>query len=112
MNIPIKELRFPLENLYPSGRYVLKSVGTVYEYVDGKKTDSIQGTRYTVVDLESLDKFDVKVASTTKAITASQLEQTEGHTYVSFSNALVCPYHIEFGKATCSVIADSVAIVK
>ena len=112
MNIPIKSIRFPLENLYPSGRYILKEVSTVYEFVDSKKTGNIQGTRYTVVDLDSLDKFDVKVPSTNAVITASQLKQTEEHTFVSFSNALVCPYRIEFGKAVCSVIADSVTIVQ
>jgi hypothetical protein len=45
-------------------------------------------------------------------ITTSQLEQAEGHVFVSFANSLVCPYRIEYGKAVCSVIADSASLVK
>ena len=101
-----------LEELFPETReFALKSVAPVYVYEAGKRTDVVSAFRYTVVDTVNFEIFEIKVAGTTPIVTMEKIESAEERFYVKFTNTIVKPYKIEFGKVCCSIIADSVELV-
>ena len=52
-----------LEDVYPAGKYVVKAVSPVYEYLNGKRTDTIIGYRYTLIDsIRQITRLPKKVS--------------------------------------------------
>lgn len=112
MRIPLSKLATPLSNLTSSESFALLNVSPVFEYEAGKRTENIIGTKYTVADPETFEKFDVKVMSLKPLLSQEQLEAEDERVWVEFSGALVKPFKAEFGSALCTVTADSAWIVK
>lgn len=112
MQIPLAKFATALSAITSSDSFALLSVSTIYEYESGKKTEKIIGTRYSVADPETFDKFDVKVMNPKPLLSQEQLEATDTRVWVEFSNALVKPFKVEYGSAFCSITADSVQLVK
>lgn len=111
MIISTKKLSIDLSFLMDCQRFALLSVAPVYDYVDGKKTATVTAIRYTVANPETFENFEVKVPTTKPIVTQDRIDNVDERLWVSFENAVVKPYRIEFGKALCSVTADSVKLV-
>lgn len=112
MRIPLSKLATSLSAFTSSTVLALLSVSPIHEYVDGTKTDNVVGTRYSVADPETFEKFDVKIMKATPIITQKQLDAKDERVWVEFSGALVKPFKVEFGSALCSVTADDVKLIK
>lgn len=108
MDVPAKRLSMALDDLMGTNRYALLSVAPIYDYVEGQRSDSVIATRYSVANPETFEKFDVKVANTKAIVSQDIIDSVDERVWVAFENAQVKPYRIEYGKAICSVTADSV----
>ena len=108
MVISAKKIALELTSLMGSNRFALLGVAPVFEYVDKQRTDRIVAIRYTVANPETFENFEVKVSTTKPIVSQEIIDNVEERIFVSFENAFVKPYKIEFGKAICSVTADSV----
>ena len=108
MIIPSKRLSLSLESLMGTNRFALLGVSPVYDYIDKKRSETVSGIRYTVANPDTFETFDVKIAGTKPIVSQEVIENVDERIWVSFENAVVKPYRIEFGKATCSVTADSI----
>ena len=109
---PLKLFKIKFEDLISSNcEFALKSVRPVYHYENGKRTEEIDAFCYEVVDTVNFEIFEIKVAGTTPIVTMANIESAEERFYVKFTNTIVKPYKIEFGKVCCSIIADSVELV-
>lgn len=100
----------PLADIMDATQFAVLAVASVYAYVNGKKTDTIIGTRYTVANPATFVNFDVKVNQTVPVVTQEQIEASADRYWVTFTNAVVKPYKIDFGNVQCSVTADSVVL--
>ena len=100
----------PLTDIMDAEPFALLAVAPVYAYVKGEKTDTVIGTRYTVANAETFVNFDVKVNNPTPVVTQEKVEASSERYWVSFTNAVVRPYHIEYGVVQCAVTADSVVL--
>lgn len=100
-----------LDEVMPSDKFILKEVAPVYAYADGKRTDKIEAYRYTLVDPESFDTFDVKIKGATPIVTSEMVADKENRFWVALDNAIVKPFKMEYGKVSCSVVADSIRIL-
>lgn len=111
MKIPTKKLSINLEDFMGVNEFALLNVAPIYDYVDGKKTDTITSIRYSVANARTFETFDVKIQAKQPIITQREIDNADERLFVSFENAIIRPYKIEFGKAVCSVTADSVKLV-
>ena len=100
----------PLTDIMSADLFAVLSVSPVFAYVENKKTDTVIGTRYTVANPDTFVSFDVKVNQTVPVVTQEQVEASDERYWVSFTNAVVRPYHIEYGVVQCAVTADSVVL--
>lgn len=111
MTISAKKISLDLTTLMGCNRFALLSVAPVYEYADGKRTDTVSAIRYNVANPETFENFEVKVPTTKPIVSQERIDNVDERLWVTFENAIVKPYKIEFGKAICSVSADSVKLV-
>ncbi len=82
------------------------------EYVNGKRTDNIVGTTYTVVQNGgTYEKFNVKVADVEYAIEQEYIANSKSPIFVEFENAVCKIYTDANGRAQVSVKADNINIV-
>lgn len=86
----------PIEVLEPERVYLLTGVSPVLLYGSDKKpTDTIVGYKYTVVNIESFEKYVIKVEGTKPLISAELLaeKREKGEkVYVEFDNATIKMY--------------------
>lgn len=106
-----EEFEKGLDEIMPSDKFIVKEVAPVYAYADGKRTDKIEAYRYTLVDPESFDTFDVKVKGDKPVVTSEMVADKENRVWVALDNAIVKPFKMEYGKVSCSVTADSIKIL-
>lgn len=111
MRISIKKFSCLLSEMMDTDTFALLSTAPVFKYVDGKRTDEQIGTRYSVANPKTFENFDVKVPSTAPIVSQEEIEKNEERFWITFTNPLITPYEISFGKATCSVTADSAKLV-
>lgn len=111
MKIPIKKLSIQLQDFMDVNEYALLSITPVYDYIDGEKTDTISSIRYSVANARTFETFDVKIQAKEPIISQREIDNADERLFVTFENAVIRPYKIEFGKAICSITADSVKLV-
>lgn len=100
-----------LDEVMPSDKFIVKEVTPVYAYQDGKRTDKLEAYRYSLVDPESFDTFDIKIKGATPVVTSEMVADKDNRFWVALSNAIVKPFKMEYGKVSCSVTADSIKIL-
>ena len=92
--------------------FALMDSAPSYRYDDGKKTDIVEGTKYTVANTRTFDKIDVKTPEKTPIVSAEQIAASDERIFISFVNAIAKPVKIEYGKVYYSVTADSAKIMR
>lgn len=97
----------PLQSIMDTECFAVLEVAPIYAYADGKRTDTVTGTRYLVANPDSFINFEVRVSNPTPVIAQEKIEASKDRFYVSFANALVIPAEMGFGKTLCKVTADS-----
>ena len=98
--LDLSKVTFPLSLVIGNSKLILIGARPTMEYVNGKRTDNIVGTTYTVVQNGgTYEKFNVKVADVEYAI------------FVEFENAVCKIYTDANGRAQVSVKADNINIV-
>lgn len=112
MIVENKEFAIDLAQIFPTGTFALLDANPIYEYVNGKRTDKVIGTRYTVADKETFMNFDVKVKEVKATISKNTITNAGQRIWVSFTNAKVVPYSIKYGKCECTITADEVKVIK
>lgn len=112
MKIKVSDFYVALQDFVPGNCFVVISVTPVYEYVDGNKTGKIIATKYTVADAKTYKNLEVKVNNPKALINNEMIESSEERFFVSFQNAVLHPYRIEYGNVLCSIVADSIQIIK
>ena len=100
-----------LEDVYPAGKYVVKAVSPVYEYLNGKRTDTIIGYRYTLIDTSVYEIFDVKIESKNPIVTPEVLRDGD-QIWVALDGAIIKPYELKGFTEKCSIKADAIRILK
>lgn len=68
--------RIPFEVTFKDGVFILLGVEQDVEYVDGKRTDNVIGTKYEVVDTLGFEKIKVKVKGQLEPIISNEELQT------------------------------------
>lgn len=110
--LPTSQVTLDLAKVQKEQTFALMDAVTVYHYEKNVRTDTVEGTKYTVANVRTFDKFDVKTPETTPAVTREQIAESEERIFISFANAVAKPVKIEFGKLSLSVTADSAKIVR
>lgn len=78
------KINIPLSCIIPNNtKLVLLEVAPAVEYKDGIKTDKHNGYKYTLVELNTYEKFIVKVFNLDNPIPPSILTETKGPVYVA-----------------------------
>lgn len=108
----ISKLNIPFSVVVNGANTLLLNVAPYYEYVDGKKTDSQLGYKYTVVEDKTFEKFSVKIASKAPVITQEQIDSSKERLKVTFDNAIAKPYKTFNGEYDLSVTASGITILK
>ena len=101
-----------LAQIFPTGTFALLDSNPIYEYADGKRTEKVIGTRYSVDDKDTFKNFDVKVKEAKATIDKTMISNAGQRIWVSFSNAQVIPYSMKYGKCDCTVKADAIKVIK
>lgn len=68
--------RIPFEVIFKDGVFVLLWIEQEVEYVDGKRTNNIIGTKYEVVDTLGFEKIKVKIKGQLEPIISNEELQT------------------------------------
>ena len=106
----LTKLNIPLQIVIEDANLILINVAPYYNYVDGKKTDAVIGYRYTVVEDKNFDKINVKIPSTTPAISQETIDSAKQRILVSFENAFAKPYRTPSGNYDLSITASGINI--
>lgn len=106
-----------LESVVPEPVNILKSVNVRYQYENGKRTDTIAGHVYEVVNSKTLDTFNVLVEGSKKPIVTNDeifaKNDEDMHIFVEFENARLRLYYSTVtNKIEDSIKADGVHIVE
>lgn len=95
------------------GTGILLSMAPVYDYVDGKRTDTQSHIRYEVVFVDNFyEKVSVKVPGTKPVVTEEQLAQQGGKLKIRFKNLTGRFYKNNNGEYALSCSADSVEVTQ
>ena len=81
-----------------------------YQYENGKKTDTILGIKYEVLECSVLEQLFIKVKKTNPLLTLKEfkeLKESHGRIYVDFINAKVTFYESN-GRISASILADDI----
>lgn len=111
MTLESKIFTIDLEKIFHTNKFVLLDVNPIQEYVKNQPTDKVIGTRYSVADAETFKNFDVKVFNPEPIVNKQALEASP-RIWVSLENPKVIPYSMKYGKCECTIIAESIKIVK
>lgn len=107
LTLKAEQMSRPLSDFMGTTIFAVLRVAPVYAYIDGKKTDTVIGIKYTVANPDTFVNFDVKVSQTTPVITQEKVDASDERFWVTFTNAMVKPSKIEFGNVQCTVTADA-----
>ena len=105
------DFKIALIDVLPADHYLLKEVNPIHVYEDGKRTDKVEGYRYTLADLNTVEIFDVKVKEKAPVVSQETLAHSD-RLWVSLEGAVIKPYKIEYGKVSISITADKITLVK
>ena len=108
----LMKLSFPLSAITGDAHLILLEVRPVFAYLDGKKTENQEGYKFWVVDDRNFEKFAIKIACTTPAITQEHVDASKERLYVRFENAVCKPYKTNSGDFDLSITASNVIVVK
>lgn len=111
MNLLPKDFVKGLEEFIPNDKFVIKQVSPVFDYEKGVKTDKVVAYRYSLVDTDSFETFDVKIEGTTPIVTNEMVTDRENRYYVALENAIIKPYEMKYGKVKYSIVADSIKVL-
>ncbi len=114
LTLKTKKVQIPLKQLLAVDQFAVVDFRVTYAYVNGERTDKPSGVRYTVVEMRSVNRFDVFTPTATPVVTEEMIEDAAnagGHVYVRLTNAVAKPYQAGYGEIEFSVSADSVEIV-
>ena len=106
------KLNLPFDIVTEGANLILLEVAPYYLYVDGKKTDKLEGYRYTVVEDSTFEKFSIKVPSSVPAITQEMIDASSKRIMVDFENAIAKPYKNHYGDYDLSISAVSIVILE
>lgn len=107
--------RIPLDVLLTDSKFILRSVVPRFKYENGKKTDTVEGYVYDVVNASTFDDMRIVVPGTIPVMTNEEivlLRESGTSVQLEFANATVQVYvnssthHLEE-----SIKADSVLVV-
>ncbi len=107
----ISKLSIPLEVVTAGAGLILLEVAPYYSYVDGKRTDTMLGYRYLVVEDKTFEKMSVKIPSSEPAITPETLETAKKRIMVAFNGAFARPYRTQNGDYDLSITATGIQIL-
>ena len=106
--LDLSKVTFPLSLVIGNSKLILIGARPTMEYVNGKRTDNIVGTTYTVVQNGgTYEKFNVKVAD----VEQEYIANSKSPIFVEFENAVCKIYTDANGRAQVSVKADNINIV-
>ena len=108
----LTKLNIPLEVITGDAHQILLEVAPYYAYADGKKTDTLVGYRYTVVEDRNFEKFSVKIPSSTPAVSQENIDTAKQRIFVTFENAFAKPYRTQNGDYDLSISATGINLVK
>lgn len=111
MELTAKDFYVGLNEVLPSEKFIVKQVSPVYDYEKGVKTDKVVAYRYSLVDPEMFEPFDVKVEGTTPVVTNEMVADRENRIWVALENAIIKPYEMKYGKVKFSISADSIKVL-
>lgn len=108
----LSKVTFPLSLIIEDAKLILIGARPTYEYVNGKKTDNVVGTTYSVVQNGgTYEKFNIKVSDVENAIEPDYIANSKTPIFVEFENAVCKVYTDSNGRAQVSVKADSINII-
>lgn len=100
---------------YLVNRYALKDEEFKYKFSEGKKTDVIEGIKYTLVNVVSLDTINVTVKKTIFLISKEELLMRQNQSelvLVTLVNAKIKAYYSTFTNCICDIIiADDIKLI-
>lgn len=108
----ITKLSIPLDIITGDAKLILLEVAPYYSYVDGKRTNTLLGYRYLVVEDKTFDKMFVKIPSPVPAVTMEMLETAKKRILVTFDNAMAKPYRNQNGDYDLSITASGINIIQ
>lgn len=108
----LSKLNLPLDVIIGGANQILLEVTPYYAYMDGKKSDTILGYRYTVVEDKNFEKFSVKIPSSVPAISQESIDSSKQRIIVTFDNAIAKPYRTQSGEYDLSISATGINIAK
>lgn len=111
IHLTTDDFKIALTDILPADSFVVKEVNPIQIYEDGKRTDRIEGYRYTLADLNAIEIFDVKVKAKAPIVTNEMIEKSD-RLWVSLEGAVIKPYKIEYGKVLFSITADKITLLK
>lgn len=104
-------LEIPIELIEKTDIFALLGVYPVYQYLNGEKIDNIIAYKYSVVNVESFERYVVKVAGASPIIAPELLKSKRdlgGKEFVRFSNCRLKLYRSQSGSYEDSIKADNV----
>lgn len=111
MRLSSKFFQIPLSDVMEENSFPLLGVRPHHVYVDGKRTDTVDGYIYAVANKETFENFEVKVDGP-PLVTQDVIDKNTTRIFVSFENATICPYKMLYNVTDCTVIATKVNLVK
>ena len=102
-----------LHEFYPQGEFVLKDINPIYKYKDGKRTGTIIGYNYSLIDKTSFEYIRVKVSGSEPVIPLEDFQNQTIPVCVKLpKNTIVKPYKIQYGIVLVSILAPYIEVVK
>ena len=99
--------KIPLPSVVKTDTFVLLRIEPVYEYVDKKRTENLEGYRYEVVDTTNFDRLRVKIKGQSAPLMTDEelqiLRESGQKVLVAFINGTVMPYL----NSTTKMLEDS-----
>lgn len=106
-----KDIKIPLKLIYDGDRFLLVDLALLFEYINGRRTETQIGFRGTFVDMISYDKFTVKILNLKPQITPDILKSSHEKIFVRLVDAFAKPY-VQNGHIAYSISAKDLEIVK
>lgn len=87
--------KIPLRDIFKKIDFICLEIEPMFEFVEGKRTEQIEGYRYTVVDTADFNRIKVKIRQPAPLMADDDLQQlrANGDTiFVVFENGYLMPY--------------------
>ena len=105
----------PLKLILSGDSYAVKEIRPRYSYVNGNRTDTLEGFVYNVVNMQTLDMISVLVKQDTPVVTQEEIlarQSKNEKVMVSFENAVIRQYmRRDAGTVEDSISADGVRVI-